>query len=147
MTEHERNIVLNLLGVNKNKIKDFSVIWSGTYYWIVSGKFYMKYADYIDLHAPDDFKIRVEGGCEDWKPKDYASNEALNEYNDQLWQKHINDKAFSIKLLSEESSRKREELLKTDYDNFYIGMYHIDTLDGLVWICKFINDMDSIVNN
>lgn len=108
--------------------------WS--YYTIIKGKIPFEVADIIYEKYPNNpYKIRIDGGSEDYKPIEYAI--------DKQYTKEIAEelkKTTSLEDFSTINKKLKKEMLKRDDDKKYISKYHIDTKEGLIILLTEMKD-------
>lgn len=110
--------------------------FGGSYYTIIKGKIPFEVADIIYEKYPNNpYKIRIDGGSEDYKPIEYAI--------DKQYTKEIAEelkKTTSLEDFSTINKKLKKEMLKRDDDKKYISKYHIDTKEGLIILLTEMKD-------
>ena len=116
--------------------KDIVMYFGGSYYTIIKGKIPFEVADIIYEKYPNNpYKIRIDGGSEDYKPIEYAI--------DKQYTKEIAEelkKTTSLEDFSTINKKLKKEMLKRDDDKKYISKYHIDTKEGLIILLTEMKD-------
>lgn len=153
MTKEEIKI-LELLGVNfpthlpmPSQGRNYGIlngffISKYNYYWIVNGKFPIEHAKriYKDYKS---LKIRVEGGCEDWKPEAYKTSDRYKKWS-KIYFSKARKKEKDFDKIETIMNLKLEEMYLNHPEEFYIETYHIDTFEGLEIMIKYIKDNNLI---
>lgn len=111
-------------------------IYPYNYYWVVKGKMPLKYADMLYEYR-DSLGIRVEGGANSDKPLDWCTSDEYEEFCDDISEQF---QLMSIKEFSDKLTEKNNELKKSNLEDFYIRMYHIDDIKGLKKVIDTIRD-------
>lgn len=100
------------------------IYFGGSYYTVISGKVPLKVANTIYQKYPNNqYGIRINGGCYDYIPIDYAVDDKYKE---------------EVKKHSLEESKKN--LLERKNKNKYIEYYHIDSKEGLIILLSELKD-------
>lgn len=104
-------------------------IWFGNRYFTqVGGCIPLEVANAIYTKYPDNqYGIRVEGGCVDWNPNEWAT--------DWIFEKEVQNyllENLSGKDYEKKCQNARRNLMRRKIDNKYISSYHIDTKEGLL---------------
>ena len=112
--------------------KDIVMYFGGSYYTIIKGKIPFEVADIIYEKYPNNpYKIRIDGGSEDYKPIEYAiDKQYTKEIAEEL------EKTTSLEDFSTINKKLRKEMLKRDDDKKYIIKYHVDTKEGLIILAR-----------
>ena len=105
-----------------------------TYYAVVRGKIPLEVAQIIyEKYPENEYGIRVEGGCNNCDPKEWAVDD---KYENEL--KKIHEEKISSLDKSERYEIEQNKLAKRKDNKKYIKTYHIDTKEGLI---VFITEM------
>lgn len=113
-------------------------IYRRSYYWVLTGKMPLKYAEEL-FKFRKELKIRVNGGSEDDKPIDWCTSDLYEEYCNKIGDLFSSD-LMSIGEFSKKLTDKWKELKESSLDDFYIEFYHIDTNLGLKKVIDTIRD-------
>lgn len=108
----------------------FCLYFSGTYYFVISGRFPAKIADEISKRAIE-LNIRIDGGCEDWTVESRITHDRL---------KCLKYDWSNVEECTANYKRIREDVIINDYENCYVETYHIDTVDGLKYVLDVIKE-------
>lgn len=106
-----------------------NVSFGGSNYAVVDGKIPLEVVKTIYKKYPENqYKIRINGGREDYDPDDWARDDAfdkeIREINDQYDFSHDEWKSLV--------NQAKEKLKKRKTKGKYITSYHIDTKEGLL---------------
>ena len=151
MNNNEKKEVLEMLGVKileqppiyKSDKIDFVGCINGffifpcSYYWVVKGK--MPFIQAEKLYKHRDLEIRVAGGSKENKPEDWCTNEEFEKVGRDV-SKRYSAKIIELNELMEESAIAKEKYIKSNLENSYVEMYHIDTIQGLRKVVEIIKD-------
>ncbi len=104
-------------------------IWfGGSYYTVVNGKIPYEVAKIIyEKYPGNPYEIRVDGGCVDWVPINYAVDEKYEKEIKEL----VDNYGFSKEYLTKCAYAYRNLKRRKD-DSKYIKTYHIDSKEGLL---------------
>lgn len=150
MNKQEKIEYLKTLGVNfnhkcnvvsddKGLLNGFFIYPSDTYYFVINGKFPLDSAEYIfNTYSNEKYHIRVDGGCEDWKPIDRCTSDEFENYIQSEIDKDI--KKFFKECKTDKFDKYKNELINKDRSKFYIASYHIDTISGLKIVVDYIKE-------
>ena len=144
MNRLEFNEVLKSVGINnpltttagrygsKEQVhywNNLAMYFGGSYYAVVNGKIPLEVANIIYEKYPDNpYSIRVNGGCLDNDPKDYATDDQFEKEINEYIEEGLSASAYYAKC---DKARKRLENRK-NIDDKHIQGYHIDTKEGLL---------------
>lgn len=127
--------------------QDLIIHFGGTYYAVVHGKIPLEVAKTIYEKYPENhYGIRVDGGCDDLNPADWAVDHKYQEYAQKLGNErakgNLSNAEYRLKLKA-----ARNELEGRPIDNKYIKDYHIDTKEGLLIFLTEMKDYFLRKNN
>ena len=131
---HNCNMVAGDVGL----LNGFFIAPSDSYYFIINGKMPLKDAEYIfNTYDNNKYKVRVDGGCEDWKPIDKCENDKFNDFLQKELETLTSKEYFNN---CEKYCKMKKELKKKHPEDFYVNTYHIDTIEGLKIIIDYIKE-------
>ena len=108
---------------------NLAICFGGSYYTIVNGRIPLEVANIIYQKYPGNpYNIRVDGGCNDWNPIDWATDE---KYEKDI-QKYIEEHLGPNEYLSKCKNAKRNFKRRKNIDDKYLKTYHIDSKEGLL---------------
>lgn len=116
--------------------KNVIMYFGGSDYAIVAGKIPLEVADIIYEKYPNNpYGIRIDGGCSDYIPNEYAVDEQFEEETFELIDQSLETAEYEAKY--KEAS---ERLLERSKDNKYIKVYHIDSKEGFIILLTELKD-------
>ncbi len=108
---------------------NLAIYFGGSYYTIVNGRIPLEVANIIYQKYPGNpYDIRVDGGCKDWNPINWATDE---KYEKDI-QKYIDQHLDVDEYLSKCEDAKRNFKRRKNIDDKYLKTYHIDSKEGLL---------------
>ncbi len=102
-------------------------IYPYRYYWIVSGKMPFKFAKELYKYS-EELGIRISGGSSSNTPEEWCTSDEYENYSNKLC-KDIN--TLGVNKVANLLEETKKELMNNNIDDFYIDIYHVDTIDGL----------------
>lgn len=143
MKKIEFNEVMNVVGINNplstttgrygsteevHYWNNLAIWFSGSYYAIIRGKIPYEVANIIyQKYSSNFYEIRVEGGCSNWNPIDWAVDEQYEKEIKENLERFLGSNEYI-----EKCELARENLYKRNNDDKYITTYHIDKKEGLL---------------
>ncbi|MBR5369964.1 MAG: hypothetical protein IK137_01525 [Bacilli bacterium] len=125
-----------LINKNDEYWKNLEIIEGDSYYAIVKGKVPLEVALIIYNKYPENqYGIRVEGGRDNYDPKEWAKDDEYQKEADSYPKGYTNH--FEIE---ERYNSLQSNLKKRPDENKYIGTYHIDTKEGLIILLAEMKD-------
>ena len=117
---------------------NLKINFGGSYYTVIEGQIPLEVANIIYKKYPNNpYKIRVNGGADDWIPNEQATDDIYEEKIEQYIKQDKNMKEYL------ENCKKALKNLKRRNDkNKYIKTYHIDTKEGLL---IFLTEMEDYI--
>lgn len=116
------------------------ITYLSNYYIILNGQMPIKLAqELFNKYDNTKYKMRVNGSSENDSPE--KSNKTHFEL-EKFIHEECDVRVEGLDSFVKKCKIKEGELLKKDYNNFFIPMYHIDTIKGLEVITKFIKEND-----
>lgn len=116
--------------------QNVAINFGGSYYTVIHGKIPLEVANIIYEKYPNNpYAIRVDGGCDDWKPNEHATDD---QYKKEI-QEHIECHLDANEYL-EKCKKSRRNMLRRKAENKYIDTYHIDTKEGLIILLTELKD-------
>ena len=123
---------------------NLAICFGGSYYTIVNGRIPLEVANIIYQKYPGNpYDIRVDGGCKDWNPIDWATDE---KYEKDI-QKYVEEHLGIDEYLSKCENAKRNFKRRKNIDDKYLKTYHIDSKEGLLIFLTEMKDYFLRKNN
>ena len=111
---------------------NLAICFGGSYYTIVNGRIPLEVANIIYQKYPGNpYDIRVDGGCKDWNPIDWATDEKFEKDIQRYNQRYIEDDLDVDEYLSKYENAKRNFKRRKNIDDKYLKAYHIDSKERL----------------
>lgn len=120
-------------------------IWfGGSYYTVVHGRIPLEVANIIyEKYPGNPYDIRVDGGCKDWNPIDWATDEKYEKDIQKYVEEHLGTDEYLSKCKNAERNFKRRK----NIDDKYLKTYHIDSKEGLLIFLTEMKDYFLRKNN
>ena len=123
---------------------NLAICFGGSYYTIVNGRIPLEVANIIYQKYPGNpYNIRVDGGCNDWNPIDWATDEKYEKDIQKYVEEDLGTDEYLSKCKNAERSFKRRE----NIDDKYLKNYHIDSKEGLLIFLTEMKDYFLRKNN
>lgn len=128
-------------------LENLDISFSDTYYAIVHGKIPLEVANIIYKKYPGNpYKIRVDGGCEDWVPREHAIDQKYADSINSIIKDCVEGKTEWEEYLPR-CNNARKNLKRRKDDNKFLTTYHIDTKEGLIIFLTEMKDYYLRKNN
>ncbi len=127
---------------------NLAICFGGSYYTIVNGRIPLEVANIIYQKYPGNpYDIRVDGGCKDWNPIDWATDEKFEKDIQRYNQRYIEDDLDVDEYSSKYENAKRNFKRRKNIDDKYLKAYHIDSKEGLLIFLTEMKDYFLRKNN
>lgn len=123
---------------------NLAICFGGSYYTIVNGRIPLEVANIIYQKYPGNpYNIRVDGGCNDWNPIDWATDEKYEKDIQKYVEEHLGTDEYLLKCKNAKRNFKRRK----NIDDKYLKTYHIDSKEGLLIFLTEMKDYFLRKNN